>query len=58
MAYLEAEARRGREDDGKPRLTFLLLGLGVAAAGLAVFDGAWHKRFRAVRRPLVKGQQR
>lgn len=58
VAYLEAEARRGQEDDGTSRLTFLLLGLGTAAAGLAVFDGAWRKRFRAVRRPLVKGQQR
>jgi cytochrome c2 len=58
VAFLEAEARRGREDDGTARLTFLLLGLGGAAAGLALCDGAWRKRFRAVRRPLVKGQQR
>lgn len=58
VAWLEAEAQRGGEDDGTARLTFLLLGLGGAAAGLAVFDGAWRKRFRAVRRPLVKGQQR
>lgn len=58
VAYLEAEAQRGGEDDGTSRLTFLLLGLGGAAAGLAVFDVAWRKRFRAVRRPLVKGQQR
>lgn len=58
VAWLEAEAQRGGEDDGTSRLTFLLLGLGGAALGLAVFDGAWRKRFRAVRRPLVKGQRR
>lgn len=57
VAFLEEEARRGREDDGTTRVTFLLLGLGGAALGFVTADGIWRKRFRAVRRSLVRGER-
>ncbi len=53
VAYLEDAAQRGGEDTGVGRATFLLLGLGGAAACLLLMDGAWRNRFRAVRGPLV-----
>lgn len=54
VAYLEDAARQGGEDTGVGRVTFLLLGLGGAAALLVGMDGAWRNRFRAVRGPLVE----
>lgn len=36
---------------------FVILGLIGMAGGLFVFDLAWKNRFRAVRRPLVRGEQ-
>jgi mono/diheme cytochrome c family protein len=57
VAYFEDAARRGGEDQGTSRLGFLLLGLGGAVLGLAAADGVWKNRFRAVRRPLAKGEK-
>ena len=37
---------------------FVLLGLGGAAAGLALAGAAWRGRFRGVRRPLVEAARR
>lgn len=54
VAYLEEAARQGGEDTGFGRVTFLLLGLGGAVVLLAGMDGAWRRRFRAVRGPLVE----
>ncbi len=54
VAYLEEAARQGGEDSGVGRVTFLLLGLGGAVVLLAGMDGAWRRRFRAVRGPLVE----
>lgn len=54
VAYLEDAARQGGEDTGVGQVTFLLLGLGGAAVLLVGMDGAWRKRFRAVRGPLVE----
>ncbi|MCZ2079042.1 MAG: c-type cytochrome [Bryobacteraceae bacterium] len=53
VAYFESAAKAGGEDDSASGLTFLLFGLGGTAAGLVLFDAAWRRRFRAVRRPLV-----
>ncbi len=53
VAYLEEAAQQGGEDTGFGRVTFLLLGLGGAVMLLAGMDGAWRKRFRGVRGPLV-----
>lgn len=37
----------------RPFLTSLIIGLGGSLVGLLLLDEFWHKRFRAVRRPLV-----
>ncbi len=53
VSYLEHTATSVGDDDSNARLNFFLIGLGCAVFGLAVFDGIWRRRFRAVRRPLV-----
>ena len=49
----EATAKQSEADTAVNRIAFLLLGLGVAAATVFVFDAVWKGRFHAVRRPLV-----
>lgn len=56
-AFLTQSAQKGTQADMSGPLTFFLLGLGGAAAGLVLSDGIWNKRFRAVRIPLVHGQK-
>lgn len=41
-----------------PSAGFLLLGFGGMALGLAGLQFGWRRRFRAVRRPLVRGRKR
>lgn len=53
VAHFEQAAQQAGEDTAVAPLNFLLLGLGGAALALVAFDGAWGRRFRAVRRPLV-----
>lgn len=53
VAQLEVAAQQAGEDSSVAPMNFLLLGLGGAALALIVFDGAWSRRFRAIRRPLV-----
>ncbi|MCI0457989.1 MAG: hypothetical protein L0Z62_13575 [Gemmataceae bacterium] len=53
VAFFEHTARDGREDSGVSSLSFFLIGLGGAAAGLVAFDAIWRRRFRGVRRQLV-----
>jgi mono/diheme cytochrome c family protein len=53
VAYLKAAAEQGEREADSASLTFILLGIGVCAGLLVVFDLAWRNRFRAVRRPLV-----
>ncbi|MFP3940621.1 MAG: cytochrome c [Thermoanaerobaculia bacterium] len=56
-AYLEHETQAARAPDpGTRRLTFLLLGLGGAAAALVLADGVWRRRLRGVRRLLLRGE--
>ncbi len=56
-AFLNQSAQQGVPADMSGPLTFFLLGLGGAVGGLALCDGIWSKRFRAVRHPLVHGQR-
>jgi hypothetical protein len=56
-AFLEDEAKRGGEADTVPLLNFFLLGLGGSVVALSSFGAIWKKRFRAVRRPLVRGEE-
>jgi len=52
-AFFEDAARTGGQDNSASLLNFFLLGLGGAALALVLFDAAWKKRFRGVRRLLV-----
>jgi len=56
-AYLEDEAKQGGEADTVPLLNFFLLGLGGSVMALSSFGVIWKNRFRAVRRPLVRGDE-
>jgi mono/diheme cytochrome c family protein len=56
VAYLEAEARIGKEDTTTSQVIFLLLGLAGAVLGFVAADAAWSGRLRGVRRPLVRGE--
>lgn len=61
VAYFESAAKQDAANpapqQAMPYLTFLLIGLGGSIAGLALMDGFWHRRFRAVRRPLVSNHR-
>ena len=57
VAFFEDSARRRREDPGTSRFLFLLLGLAGAAGGFVLADGLWRRRFRGVRRELVRGRR-
>lgn len=57
VAFLEEEAKRGGSADNSPQLTFALLGFGGAIVGFAGADAIWRRRFRGVRRPLVRGDK-
>lgn len=54
VAYLKDVNDKGGEDVPSNALAFLVLGVGLAAALLMLFDFLWRARFRAVRRPLVE----
>ncbi|HUO84769.1 MAG TPA: c-type cytochrome [Thermoanaerobaculia bacterium] len=57
VAYLEDAARQPTQRPSTPEVGFVLLGLGGAVAGIALADGVWRRRFRGVRRFLVKGDR-
>jgi cytochrome c2 len=54
IAYLE-KTKDGREEVTTARFNFFLLGLAGTAGGFVLFDYLWRRRFRAVRRTLVRG---
>lgn len=54
VAFFEDAAQASDEDDTVSQLNFFLIGLLGAGLALALFDGIWRRRFRAVRRPLVR----
>lgn len=55
VAFFSELAVAPPESGQAATLIFLLLGLAGTAAALVLFDIAWGKRLRAVRRPLVDG---
>jgi mono/diheme cytochrome c family protein len=55
VAFFEDQAKQGSEEAWPGATRFLLFGLGGTVLALFAFDGAWRRRFRAVRRPLVHG---
>jgi len=54
LAFFEDAAKRRAEADPVAPLTFFLVGLGGTVFALVVFDFAWQRRFRSVRRRLVE----
>jgi len=56
VAYLETAAQAGGEAESVPQLNLFLLGLGGAVLALALSGALWKTRFRAVRRPMVRGE--
>jgi len=52
-AYFEDAAKYSEADASVSRMTFLLLGLALAAGTIFLFDVLWKGRFHSVRRPLV-----
>ncbi len=53
-AYFAASAQHRESDASVSRITFLLLGLAIAAAIIFAFDAIWKGRFSGVRSPLVE----
>lgn len=58
VALFEDSAKKGGQAGTVASLNFFLIGLGGAVVGLIVFDAAWKRRFRAVRRPLIGSDER
>jgi mono/diheme cytochrome c family protein len=57
VAYLEDEARTGKDDTTTAQVIFLLLGLAGAVLGFVAADSIWSGRLRGVRRELVRGER-
>jgi len=57
VAFLDDAARSGPEANSVGQLNFFMLGLGGAVFGLVAADAVWKGRFRAVRRPMVRGDR-
>lgn len=58
VAYLKSAAEAGAPAPQQGPLAFLIAGSAGVAGALVLFDLIWRRRFRAVRRPLVKGTAR
>lgn len=57
VAYMEAASSKGGQAERPDRVAFVLLGFAGAAFGFVGIDLMWRKRFRGVRKPLVRGEK-
>ncbi len=57
VAYLETTARRPQQPTDTATLSFFFLGLGGTVFGFIGADTIWRKRFRGVRKPMVRGDR-
>jgi mono/diheme cytochrome c family protein len=55
VAYLKDQAERGAPARSASPVLFTVAGIGLTALLLVLFDHLWRNRYRAVRRPLVRG---
>ena len=55
-AYFNASAKESVSDPAVSRVSFLFLGLFVAAAMVFALDAVWKRRFHSVRKPLVESK--
>ena len=58
VAYMKSRAEAGPPAAGQGPLSFLIAGIAGVVGTLILFDLIWRRRFREVRRPLVKGTAR
>lgn len=58
LAFIEEAGRQRRPAGSVTQLDFFLLGFGGMCLGLVILQMAWRGRFRAVRRPLARGNHR
>jgi len=58
VAYMKSRAEAGPPAAGQGPLSFLIAGIAGVVGTLILFDLIWRRRFREVRRPLVKGNAR
>ncbi len=54
VALFQDTARKGGADDSAALLNFFLIGLGGCVVGMVTLDSIWKKRFRGVRRQLLR----
>ena len=57
VAYLETTARQPQQTGDTATLSFFFLGLGGSVLGFIGADTIWRKRFRGVRKPMVRGDK-
>ncbi len=57
VAFFEASAREGADDDRPQGLELLLFALGGLAVCVVSFDAIWKGRLRSIRRALVEGRR-
>jgi cytochrome c2 len=57
VAYLETTARQPQQTSDTATLSFFFLGLGGSVFGFIGADTIWRKRFRGVRKPMVRGDK-
>lgn len=57
VAYLESSARKPSSADDTSTLSFFFIGIGGAVFGFIGVDTVWRKRFRGVRKPMVRGDR-
>lgn len=57
VAYLETTARQPQQTSDIATLSFFFLGLGGSVLGFIGADTIWRKRFRGVRKPMVRGDR-
>lgn len=57
VAYLEAAAQKPPARSDTSTLSFFFLGLGGAVFGFIGADTVWRRRFRGVRKPMVRGDR-
>jgi mono/diheme cytochrome c family protein len=55
VAFLKNQAEQGAKPQGSAAVLFFACGMGLTALLLVLLDYAWRNRYRAVRRPMVKG---
>lgn len=57
VAYFEQAAKKPQQSSETGTLSFFFMGLGGSVLGFVGADALWRKRFRGVRKPMVRGDR-